>query len=495
MLRYVTISAVGLLLSMPSAGHGEALAIVGGTLIDGTGTGPVEDSAVVIEHGRVVYAGTRADASIPEGSKAIDAGGKFLVPGLADMHNHLADGTFELGRPSSNAAKNLRCLLARGITTVFNPGVDVNTFVELKRLARENPSEYPNFFGTGPPFAREGGHGSRLGNTPVGTEAARARVRELKAAGVDAIKLHYTDLTYVSRQPQPMLRREILAAVIDEAHRQGLKAYVHAPILQYAKQALEAGADGLVHGIVSDPIDEEFVTLMKRNSAVLLTTHSIFYAAADLGAWAQRLAAFERSELIPKAMIQLGMQPDTVTAWEQRFDNLAWLREQLAVLRNNTKTLADAGLLVVAGSDTSNSGTGTFLGLCSLVELDLLAEAGIPPDQIVQMTSLNAARMVGRDEEMGSLEAGKLADLVILDEDPLADIKNVRSIHAIVKSGRVYSPDEFSGCVLDEASPGANVSRRQELRSTALVSQSRAVVTEMIPANQTNSWLTEVPNE
>ena len=152
-------------------------------------------------------------------------------------------------------------------------------------------------------------------NTPVGTQAARARVRELKAAGVDAIKLHYTDLTYVTKQPQPMLGREILAAVIDEAHRQGLKAYVHAPILQYAKQALEAGADGLVHGIVSDPIDAELVTLMKRNSAVLLTTHSIFYAAADLGAWAQRLAAFERSELIPRAMIQLGMQPDTVTAW------------------------------------------------------------------------------------------------------------------------------------------------------------------------------------
>ena len=96
---------------------------------------------------------------------------------------------------------------------------------------------------------------------------------------------------------------------------------------------------------------------------------------------------------------------------------------------------------------------------------------------------------------MGSLEAGKLADMVILDEDPLADIKNVRSIHAIVKSGRVYSPDEFSGCVLDEAGPGADVSRRRELRSTALVSHSRAVIDETIPASQTNSWLTEVPNE
>jgi imidazolonepropionase-like amidohydrolase len=332
-----------------------------------------------------------------------------------------------------------------------------------------------------------------MGNTPVETESARAQVRDLKAAGVDAIKLHYTDLTYVTKEPQPMLEREILVAVIDEAHRQGLKAYVHAPILPYAKQALEAGADGLVHGIISEPIDEEFVTLMKRNSAVYVTTHSIFYSAADLRAWAQRLAAFERSELIPKAVIQVGAQRETVAAWEQRWDNLAWLREQLAVLRDNTKAAADAGILVVAGSDTGNSGNGIFLGLSSQVELDLLAEAGIPPDQIVQMTSLNAARMIGREEEMGSLEPGKLADMVILDEDPLADIKNVRSIHAVVKSGRIYSLDEFSGCTMNQASLDA--SQRQELRSTALDPHKRAEVAETITANQRHIWLPEVPNE
>jgi len=452
-MRYVAISIVGVMLLMPLAGHGEVTAIVGGTLIDGTGNEPVENSAVLIENGRVVYAGSQADAPLAEGSKIIDANGKFLVPGFADMHNHLGDGTFVLGRPAFDAVRNLHCLLARGFTLIFNPTIDVETFVELKRLARENPSEYPNFFGTGSSFAPMGGHGSRSGNTPLETESARARVRELKAAGVDAIKLYYTDLTYVSKQPHPMLEREILIAVIDEAHREGLKAYVHAPILAYAKQALEGGADGLVHGIVSDPIDEEFVTLMRRNKAIYITTHSIFYAAADLAAWSKRLAAFEHSKLIPKALIEVGAQAETVAVWEQRFDNLTWLREHLQVLRANTKAMADAGFLVVAGSDTSNAGAGIFLGLASQVEFELLAEAGIPADQIVQMMSLNAAKMIGREEEMGSLESGKLADMVILDEDPLADIRNVRSIHAVVKSGRVYSPDEFPECVLGQAIP------------------------------------------
>ena len=457
-MRYVAISIVGLLSLMPFSGHGDVTVFMGGTLVDGTGKLPVETSAVVIENGRVVYAGTQAGAPIPEESKTIDTSGKYLVPGFADMHNHLGDGTFELGRPAYNAAKNLRCLLARGFTLIFNPEIDVDTFVELKRLTHEKPSEYPNFFGTGPSFAPKGGHGSRSGNTPAETELARARVRELKAAGVDAIKLHYTDLTYVSKQPHPMLEREILIAVIDEAHRQGLKAYVHAPILAYAKHALEAGADGLVHGIVTDPIDEEFVTLMKANNAVYITTHSIFYAAADLAAWANRLTAFERSGLIPRSLIQVGAQPETVMVWEQRFDNLAWLRAQLSVLGANTKAMADAGFLVVAGSDTGNSGAGMFLGLASQVELELLAEAGVPADQILQMMTLNAARMIGRERDMGSLEPGKMADLVILNEDPLADIKNVRSIHAVVKSGHVYSPGEFSECVQDEPSLDQEVS-------------------------------------
>jgi imidazolonepropionase-like amidohydrolase len=368
-MRDFAILAVGFLSLIGGVSHGEVISITGGTLIDGTGRKPVEKAAVVIEQDRIVYAGSQAEAPVTDEARTDDASGKFLVPGFADMHNHLADGRFDMDRHATSwwgplhPAKNLRCLLARGVTTVFNPDIDIQTFIELKRLSRERPTEYPNFFGTGPSFAAEGGHGARMGNAPVETEPARARVRELKAAGVDAIKLHYTDLTYVTKQPRPMLEREIMVAVIDEAHRQGLKAYVHAPILAYAKEVLEAGADGLVHGIISDPIDEEFVALMQRNRATYVTTHSIFYSAADLGAWAQRVAAFERSELIPKALIEVGAQEATVAAWEQRWDNLAWLRGQLPVLRDNTK----AGILKLATFPRSSFSTSSALRLAAVV--------------------------------------------------------------------------------------------------------------------------------
>lgn len=460
MARCSVLAVLGLLLSsITAAARGETvvetLTITGGTLIDGSGRKPIEHSAVVIGNGRIVYAGARSAATLPKASRSLDATGKFLVPGFADMHNHLFDGTFELGRPSADLARNLQCLLARGITTVFDPTIELNAFVHLKQLAREHPTDYPNFFGAGS-FAPQGGHGSREGNTTMESESAvRERVRSLKASGVDAIKLYFTDLTYVSKQSQPMLKREIMAAIIDEAHRQGLKAYVHAPILRYAKEVLRSGADGLMHGIVSDPVDEEFIALMKRNNAVYVTTHTIFYAAADLRAWSDRLVAFENSGLIPEALIRQGAQAQTVEAWKHRWDNLDWLKDHLSVLRANTRAMNDAGVLTVAGSDTSNSGAGIFLGLSSQVELALLAEAGIPTARIIQMATVNGARMFGREKEQGTLEAGKLADIVILDADPLADIKNIRSVHAVIKSGKLHFPGERPECVLDKGSADA----------------------------------------
>jgi adenine deaminase len=123
------------------------------------------------------------------------------------------------------------------------------------------------------------------------------------------------------------------------------------------------------------------------------------------------------------------------------------------------------------------------LDLSSQVELDLLAEAGIPPDQIIQMSSLNAARMLGREEEMGSLEPGKLADIVILDEDPLADIKNVRSIHAVIKSGRIHSLDEFTDCTMDKANLDA--SQRQELRPPVFELTSQPKLAENVAREST----------
>jgi imidazolonepropionase-like amidohydrolase len=138
-----------------------------------------------------------------------------------------------------------------------------------------------------------------------------------------------------------------------------------------------------------------------------------------------------------------GRDPDTVRKWQSRWNNYSYMKAQVPILRANTKKAYDAGLLVVAGSDSSDSGAGLFNGLTAQVELLSLVESGLTPQQALQTATINAARMIGREMDLGSVEAHKLADLVILNADPLIDIRNISDIHLVVKGGVVRDPAEL----------------------------------------------------
>lgn len=409
-------------------------AIVGATLIDGTGRAPLADAVIIIKGNRITQVGPAAKTKIPTGAKKIDATGKFVIPGLADMHNHLDEGGFVSRTAAPDYRRNLQSLLGWGFTLIFAPGLD-ESFAELKRLASEEPHSYPHFFGVARQFGAKGGHGSAGGYSPDSPAEARSAVKEIKASGADAVKMVYTDLIYVSKQPFPMLKPDVMAAIIDEAHKQGLKVYVHAPVLKYAKEVLRNGADGLVHGILSDPIDDEFISLMKKNRAVYITTHAIFESVADMAGWARRAQAMNERGLISHETIAVGLDPKRVKAWEDKWNNLSYMRERLPILRANTKKAWDAGLLVVPGSDTGNSGSGVLLGLSTQMEFEVLVESGLTPGQVIQAATMNAARMIGKENELGSITPGKLADLVILEANPLTDIRNVRTVHRVIKNG------------------------------------------------------------
>ena len=413
-------------------------AIAGATLIDGTPRDPLRDAVIVIAGDRIVDVGPAKDTGIPAGAEVIDAVGKFVIPGLSDMHNHLGPGSFGFDEKTSDFRQHLADLLGWGVTLVFSPGInDLDAFAELKRKSLEPSAPYPRFLGVGRQVSAAGGHVAGACE-PETQDRARACVRELAAAGVDAVKLVYSPVTYAIRSGLPMLDAAVMRAVIDEAHRRGLKALVHAPILGYAKEALRAGADGLVHGIISGPVDDEFIALMKKNRAFYVTTHSIFEAAGDIGGWARRAAAFDRRGLVPRTEFETGMNPAFVSQWESLWDNHSYMKERLPILRANTKRVFEAGLLVVSGSDTGNAGAGLLNGLTAQLELQLLVESGLSTRQVLGIATINAARMAGREHDLGSVEAGKLADLVILDGDPLADIGNVHRIFRVVKGGVVY---------------------------------------------------------
>ena len=423
-----------------TASAGDAVVISGATVIDGTGRAPVKDAVIVIQGGRIAQVGPRPEVKIPEDAQAIEAGGKFVIPGLADMHNHLGDGTFNFLGQSEK--KNLARLLGAGVTLTFDTACEMKVFVELKAAAKDDAAPFPRFFAAGHIFSAKGGWpvGPEC-YTPATADEARANVRELKAAGVDAIKLIRDDMSWLRKKPFPLLEPDVMAAIIDEAHRQGLKAYAHAPILKYAKEALRAGADGLVHGIISDPVDDEFLALMKKNRAIYIATMSLFEACADLSAWVKRESAFDDRGVMPRETYESVGSPFSLIGWNLMWDNTGYAKQRMPVLRANLKAVHDAGIPVVAGTDTGVP--GVLLGVSSQMELLLHVEAGLRPEDALRAATVGAARMLGLGRELGTVEPGKLADLLILDADPLADIRNVRRIHRVVKGGVARDPVEL----------------------------------------------------
>lgn len=421
--------------ALPSTAWPERLtAVTGVTVIDGTGSPPVSNATVLIKDDRVLRVLGTAEYRPAPHHTVFEATGKFVMPGIADMHNHLGYPPFV----ARSLEANLRQLLPWGVTLVFDPHVEMITFQTIKAASKKT-RPYPHFFGSGPPLTRENGWGSAFAGIGVGdSDWARHVVRQLEAGGVDAIKFYYDDMSWLTKEPMPPLPPDVMRSIIDEAHSLGLKAFAHAPILKYAKEALTAGADGLVHGIISDPVDDEFLDLMRRNQAVYVSTLSFYEACADQVGWISRQRKLDSAGIIPGDVYDTASSEETVGAFERLWSNIGYAKRQLPIVRNNVKKVWASGIPVVTGTDTGVP--GVLLGLSSHVELVLHHEAGIPALEVIRAATSNAAQMLGRETELGSLTAGKAADFLILDADPLTDIQNTLRIHRVVVGGEIYEP-------------------------------------------------------
>jgi imidazolonepropionase-like amidohydrolase len=414
--------------------------ITGATLINPTPAAPVSNAVIVITGSRITQVGTAASVKPPAGAQVIDATGKFVIPGLADMHNHLEDGGIN---QRQNRLGNLGRLLAVGVTTVFDPSVPEDDFAKLKAAATADSAAYPRFYGTGPSITVEGDTLGSQSPKPKTPDEARAVVQKLKALGVDAIKVARDDLTWASTRAMPLMPAEVLQALVDEAHRLQLKVYVHAPQLARAREALRAGVDGLLHGIVDEPIDQDFMALLKKNGAPYVPTLGMFEDVADVSAFARRQSPYwDQLGLQPPAIYSAYISGFGVQLFQTLLNNSASTKQHLPVLRANLKQVFDAGIPIVMGTDTGFF--GVLLGVATPLEMELMVEAGLKPADVIRAATINAARMIGREKEQGTIEAANVADLLILDANPLENIGAVRRIYRVVKGGVVYDPARLS---------------------------------------------------
>ena len=275
-------------------------------------------------------------------------------------------------------------------------------------------------------------------------DQAREFVRKLVEQKPDFVKIWYiVDKDHPVDSFRPTVR-----ATVEESHAHHVRVAVHATELETARAAVEEGADVLVHSVTDKPVDPEFVRLLKEHKIILTPTLVVFERYGRTFANKLNLVPAEKAWGNPEVIASLDVTklpqdkvPDRIKQALADPDKvLGRIKSTYDVALKNLKTLEDNGITIAAGTDAGN--IGTIHGPALFREFQLMQEAGLDPWQILQATTMNAAKFFGgpMGNEIGRLEVGKRADLVILNSDPTKDINNASDISSVVKDGVVYTP-------------------------------------------------------
>jgi imidazolonepropionase-like amidohydrolase/predicted enzyme related to lactoylglutathione lyase len=375
------------------------------------GNGDVLPSAtVVIKDGRIQDITTQ-EVTL-SGAEVIDAAGKSLMPGIIDTHLHIFY-SFEKGEQAYRTLLDnqipiqMANFLKYGVTTIKSLDDPVSIVLELRQQLHDKKIPGPRLLVVGPDFTAPDGHPAitLASDDPWlrkemvvevdDPSQAQEAVRQLASQKIDAIKLIYQGgemETLNKTVTLQKLSKEIMLAVIDEAHKQNLRATAHVWFEQDAIDALEAGADGLEHGLVGVSLmDDRLVQLLKEKKAFYVPTLQILETSAN--------------------------------------------KELLPIGEKNLKVMSDDGVLIALGTDTNCSfQTG---GEATIHEMELMQQAGMTPDQIITAATSNAAQHLGLLNEIGTVEVGKIADLILVDGDPTKDISAVKNVLKVFQAGTI----------------------------------------------------------
>jgi len=379
-------------------------AFTGVRLIDGTDRPPVANATILVRDGRIVAAGPSTRITIPSGAEHVALDGKVVIPGLVNAHGHVT------------GAGDLDTYAAYGVTTVYSLGGEPEDVFAARR-SQEDPSlARTRVFVAGPVITAE---------TP---DEARAQVAAVAAQHVDIAKIRVDDNLGTAVKMPP----EVYRVVIDESHKHGLRLAAHLFYLADAHSLLDAGADLVAHSIRDVDVDDMVIAQLKKRSVCVSPTLMrevstfVYESTPDFFSDSLFLTHANREWI---ATLRQPARQDAVrhSASAQRY------KAALVVASRNLKRLSDAGVTIAMGTDTGP--VGRFQGYFELMELELMARAGLTSRQVLTAATRDAARCMRLDRDLGTLEPGKWGDFVVLDADPLADISNVRRIHSVWIAG------------------------------------------------------------
>jgi len=387
-------------------------------LIDGTGAAPVAGQSVVIEGSKVSWIGPTQSAPAFTPARVIDGGGRTLLPGLINAHVHLCnDGAPDLFAQvmgdsiplaTLRAARNARLTLESGVTTVRDCGAANNIVIELGRAIADGLIDGPRVRAAGRVITMTGGHGHFIGREADGPDAVRQATRAEIKEGADFIKVMATGgvLTPGVDPGNTALQLDELRVVADEAHNSGRRVTTHAIGNAGIKNALRAGIDSIEHGFY---LDDEALDLAVSQGTFLVPTLIAIASIIDNG-------------------VDAG-----VPAWV-----VAKAAEQAEANRAGFKAAVDSGMKVAAGTD---AGTPFNRHYDMAREMAMMVRFGLTPMQAITAATRNSAENLDVLHSVGTIEVGKLADLLLVDGDPSVDIESMSRVVLVTKDGTVYRDD------------------------------------------------------
>jgi imidazolonepropionase-like amidohydrolase len=392
-------------------------AFTGATLIDGSGAAPKQNAVLLIHHGRIIAIGTKENLTLPAGTEMKDVAGKFIIPGFINAHGHVGDVKgIEAGHYSKqNIIDNLSTYARYGVTAVVSLGGDRREAESLRAVIDTAATGHARLYIAGEVIS---------GNTPG--EAMKVIDSNAKM-GVDLMKIRVDD----NLGTTPKMKEEVYRAVIRHSHELGYKIATHMYYLDDAKKLLDAGSDMMAHSVRDKPVDTAFIRSLKEKKVCYcptLTRELSTFVYADT-------AGFFSDEFFRREYDSATIAPLEDPANMTKVKNSKAARtykQQLSIAMANLKKLSDNGVTIVMGTDTGLP--GRFMGYFEHVEMQMMAEAGMTPEQIIVSATKNAAVSMGL-KDIGLLAPGYHADFVILNDNPLTDIRNTRKITSVFIGG------------------------------------------------------------
>lgn len=426
--------ALGLLLALSL--RGEVAVYRNFTLIDGVGGAPLPGAGMIVKDGRIVWIGRASRMNVPSGADVQELAGKFVMPGLINLHAHVAAGTVPESDPRKyftleNVKESLKLYARYGVTSVVSMGTDQPLVWEFREHQRNSRPTEARIFTAGRGFTTKNGFPITILGVPYEVET-----REQVVADVDELAVHHPDLVKIWVDDRlgrdPKLPIAMSAAIIERAHMRGLKVAAHMFYLQDAKELVKAGLDTFAHSVRDKPVDDELIQLMKRHGTWQIATLSRDASTFEYGspspvlndplfmrAVSSNVLATLRT---PQNQKRIASDPDF-----QQYPQF------LETAKQNLKRLSDAGVRIGFGTDSGPP--MRYAGYAEHWEARLMVDAGLTPMQVILSATKNAAEYLGASKDLGTLQKGRWADFLVLTANPLARIQNLSAIESVYIAG------------------------------------------------------------